>query len=218
MINLIFCLFFCVMPSSVLMGQTKSASESVSTEELRELQSKMKQHTQLRLDFRQTRTNAIRPGKTSKSSGQAYFVKPGMFRWELIKPTSDIKIFDGKNLFSVNLTKKAAIKYSAGNQVDELHELIDVVLDFDALLKRYNLRSATKQGDEISIQLSPKSDTPVKGIHLSVSSKTAFVGRVLLEFAGEQTTSQFDFSNHSVVPIDKNVFAIPADFKISTGN
>jgi len=85
--------------------------------------------------------------------------KPNKFRWTLEAPTAQSKIFDGKDFLEYDKGSNSAIRYSpTGPQAYDLRQIVDVVLNFDSLLKRYDLVKADQDGDMIKIELKPKTD------------------------------------------------------------
>ena len=214
-------LFGHLLVASLLISPATAAlanqSEALSTEELRELQSKMSRRQYLSLDFVQIRTSALRPKKPAKSSGTAIFAKPSRFRWEIQKPQGDVLIFDGKNLFSFKPGDQTATRFKTqGEKANEINEVIDFVMDFDALLKRYQLMESTRSSDEIFLKLKPKSEGPIAGIDISIDGKKFFVRSLKMSF-NNKNTSEFQFSNPSPVKIDVKSFAVPETMKIVDG-
>lgn len=194
----------------------QSAADLFSTEELRALQTIMGKQQYLKVDFVQTRQNTLR-SKPQMSNGVAYFSKPGKFRWETIKPKSETKIFNGKKLFSLNDAEKIATFFEQGDQVEDLKEIVDVVLDFDALLKRYDIVQATREKKEVVIELRPKAKGALSNITLRILGKEALVKYVKLTFEGQKNASEFEFSGHSRAKIDSKVFESPVGYKVTKG-
>lgn len=191
--------------------------EALSTEELKELQGKLSKRQDLSIDFQQIRTSALRPKRPSKSSGKALFAKPSKFRWEILKPQSDVLIFDGSNLFSYKPGETTATKYrTQGERASEIKEVIDFVMDFDALLKRYQLNEATRSGHEIFLKLKPKSEGALSGIDITVDAKNYFVRSLKMTFINKNT-SEFIFSNPEIGRVDAKSFVVPSSFKIVEG-
>lgn len=190
----------------------KSNAASLSTGELRDLQQKMKSATQLSVEFSQIKTTSIRPDVPSKSSGKAVFAKPNKFRWEIGKTTL---VFDGSDLYSLNSVDKSASKFgAASDRFQEIQEVIDLVLDFDSLLKKYDLVDSSKVGEVVKLQLKPKKPGAIKEVEVLVDASSATFQAVTMVF-GNKNKSAFVFSNvdRSVVPA--SVFVVPKDFKVS---
>lgn len=198
-------------------AEAAKVDEALSTEELREIQSKMSGRQDMSVDFVQIRTSALRPKKPSKSSGKALFAKPSKFRWELEKPQADVLIFDGKNLFSFKPGDSTATRFKTeGDRAHEIREVIDFVMDFDALLKRYQLVESIRRGDEIALNLKPKSEGAISSIEILVDGKKFFVRSLKMIF-NNKNTSEFQFSNAAPASITAKTFAVPETMKIVEG-
>ena len=195
----------------------KFVEEALSTEELRDVQSKLSSRKNLRVDFLQLRTSALRPKKPSKSSGKAIFAKPARFRWEIEKPQADILIFDGKNLYSFKPTDKAATRFSTqGERTSEIKEVIDFVMDFDSLLKRYQIVKSVRLNKDIILTLNPKQPGAVSVIDINVDNKNYYVRSLKMSFANKNT-SEFIFSNPSSEDMPGTSFEVPSSMKIVEG-
>ncbi len=193
------------------------AAESLSTEELRELQSKLGKRQELRLDFVQIRTSALRPKKPATSNGFAVFQKPAKFRWETQKPQPDVLLFDGETLLNLKPGQNTATRFKAdGDRAREIKEVIDFVLDFDALLKRYQLLESSKNGETIGLRLKPKADSAVSLLNIEVDAKQSMVKSVMMTFQNNNK-SEFQFTNPSIQKVDSSVFKAPEGVKIVDG-
>jgi outer membrane lipoprotein-sorting protein len=197
-------------------AQLAVVDEALSTDELRELQSKLNHRTSLAVDFVQTRTSSLRPTRPSISSGKAVFAKPAKFRWAIEKPLGDVLIFDGTSLLNYKPGDKVATRYKTeGERAREIKEIIDFVLDYDALMKRYNLAEATRVGASISLKLKPKTPSQVHHLDISVDGKNFFVQSVNIIFQNKNS-SAVQFSN-PVAGIDAKSFILPDGLKIVDG-
>jgi outer membrane lipoprotein-sorting protein len=192
-------------------------AELLSTDELKELQRKMKSASQLSVDFVQTKTVHIRPKKPSRSEGKAIFSKPTKFRWELYSPPS-LTVFDGSNLFEINTSSKVATRYkAAGSRVRDLQEVIDLVLDFDSLLSRYKIVEASKIEKSILLKLSPFSkESGISGIDIALDAASASIKVVSLSFTNKNV-SKFEFSNPNRNPVSPLMFQVPPGIKVIDG-
>ena len=206
--------------ASVLLTEMPSLSatvEALSTEELRELQQKMNQRRELSVKFTQTRTSNLRPNKPSKSFGKALFAKPAKFRWEVEKPVADVLIFNGSSLLSYKPGEKTATRFNTeAERAREIKEVIDFVLDFDALMARYNLIESSHQSQGISLRLKPKKTSPLSEISIEIDSKSYFVRLVKMTFQNKNT-SEFQFSDPQAPQISPQSFAVPEGLKIVDG-
>jgi len=191
------------------------ATGQLSTTELRDLQLKMQNATQLSVDFKQEKTSSLRPNNPSKSTGKAVFAKPTKFRWELAK---SILIFDGDDLYSLSPKDKVATKFqTTSDRSQEIKEVIDVVLDFDSLLSRYDLAESSKQGSSVKLVLKPKTQTTMSQIEVVVDGAAATIQSVRLTFKNKNV-SAFVFSNPDRRPVAATSFSVPVDYKVSQVN
>ncbi len=190
------------------------AGETLSTEELRELQSKLNSRQNLSVNFIQIRTSSLRPQKPSKSSGKARFTKPAKFRWEMETPQADVLIFNGTDLLSFKPGEKTGSRFKTeGERSKEVKEVIDFVLDFDALMKRYRLVESIRLDQTIQLKLKPKVAGPVSDINISVDGKDYFVKTVKMIFHNKNT-SEFQFFDPSSGSIDPVAFSVPSGMKV----
>jgi outer membrane lipoprotein-sorting protein len=191
--------------------------EALSTEELRELQGKLNRRASLAVDFVQTRTSALRPNRPSVSSGKAIFAKPAKFRWVIEKPQADILIFDGVTIFNYKPADKIVSRFKTeGGRAKEIKEIIDFVLNFDELLKRYKLEKAVKIGQLITLSLIPKIPGQVTNLNITVDAKDYFVAVVSMIFVNKNT-SEIQFSNPIAGKVDAKAFATPEGLTVVDG-
>ncbi len=194
-----------------------TTSESLSTEELRELQSKLNERQALTVKFTQTRVSSLRPKKPSASTGRAIFAKPAKFRWEFEKPAADVLLFDGRSLISYKPGDSTATKFSANaDRAREIKEVIDFVLDFDALLSRYSIKEAVRTKDLITLSLKPKSSAAVKDLSIEIDAKSYFVSAIKMSFQNRNTT-EFRFSEPSAAAIPPDAFSLPKGLRVVDG-
>lgn len=191
-------------------------SASLTIEQVRSLQSRIKKAEHLSVDFVQTRYTALR-GKTLKRNGKAKFSRPNLFRWTLEQPTKDL-IFDGKSFFEYDPESKSAAKYApSGANAKELSQIVDLVLNFDSLLKRYDLVRASEVGDLVKIELKPKNDQEITGVELHFDKKNDFVAFVRLDLANKNNLTH-EFSSPVRSPITSEAYALPAGVKVTDTN
>jgi outer membrane lipoprotein-sorting protein len=191
--------------------------ESLSTEELRELQSKLNERQALTVKFTQTRVSSLRPKKPSTSTGRAVFAKPAKFRWEFEKPAADVLLFDGRSLISYKPGESTATKFNANaDRAREIKEVIDFVLDFDALLGRYSIKEAVRAKNLITLSLKPKSSSAITDLSIEIDAKSYFVSAIKMSFQNRNTT-EFRFSEPSASAISPEVFNLPKGLKIVDG-
>ena len=194
-----------------------ATTESLSTEELRELQSKLNERQALTVKFAQTRVSSLRPKKPSTSTGRAVFAKPAKFRWEFEKPAADVLLFDGRTLISYKPGDSTATKFSANaDRAREIKEVIDFVLDFDALLARYSIKEAVRTKNLITLSLKPKSSSAITDLSIEIDAKSYFVSAIKMSFQNRNTT-EFRFSEPSVGAISPDAFSLPKGLKVVDG-
>jgi outer membrane lipoprotein-sorting protein len=211
---LIFVVLGFLLPSTKMALAASPAGETLSTEELRELQAKLNSRQNLSVRFTQIRTSSLRPKKPSRSSGKALFSKPAKFRWEMEKPQADVLIFNGADLLSFKPGDKTASRFKTeGERSKEVKEVIDFVLDFDALMRRYRLVESMRLNETIHLKLKPKVAGPISDISISVDGKDYFVKTVKMIFQNKNT-SEFEFSSPSSGAVDSAAFSVPPGIKI----
>lgn len=210
-----FTMFFLILSC----GSSYLHAAALPESELKALQQKMKSASQLSVDFDQTKISTLRPNKPSRSEGHAAFAKPARFRWELLKPEGETLIYDGATLYSLNAKEKIATKYNASaDRSVEINEVIGVVLDFDAMQKKYTLDESSKDGTTILLKLKPNkgASSSIASIDVRIDSATASIKGVKL-FLTNKNTSEFSFSNPDRSALPAKTFEIPKDFKIVNG-
>jgi outer membrane lipoprotein-sorting protein len=193
-------------------------ADTLSKQDLKDLQTKMSQRQDLALSFEQVRVSNLRPNKPSVSKGHALFQKPAKFRWETITPKPDVVAFDGVNLVNFKPGDMTATRYKAdGDRAKEIREVIDFVMDFDSLLKRYKIVSSTKSASGIVLKMSPSvKDSAITSLDISLDAKEALVTGVKMTFQNKNTT-EFRFSAPTFTQADRQMFGAPAGVKIIDG-
>jgi outer membrane lipoprotein-sorting protein len=205
--------FFCLNSNLMFAAQV----QNMSKDDLRNLQLKMKSAAQLTVDFVQYKSVKIRPKQRTKVIGRGVFAKPSKFKWTIIEPKADSLIFDGQKLFSIQEDKKTATSFSAdADRAQEIREVIDLVLDFDSLLGRYDVAEATKESNKVNLLLNPKKPGALTNLNVRVDAATAMVEMVKMTFTNKNT-SEFEFSNPDRSALPKDAFALPAGYKIIPG-
>jgi chaperone LolA len=195
---------------------SSSSGSSLTLEQVRGLQSNIKKAEHLSVDFVQTRFTALR-GKSIRRDGKARFSRPNLFRWTLENPTKEL-IFDGKVFYEYDPASKSAVKYApSGANARELTQIVDLVLNFDSLLKRYDLVRATDEGDLVKIELKPKKDQEIIGVELRYDKKADFVAYVRLDLANKNKLTH-EFASPKRTPIASDAYALPAGVKVTDTN
>lgn len=197
---------------------TRYAENSVVTEitieQLRAKQAKLKTFEVLSLDFVQMKKKP-KHNRTLKRLGKAIFAKPDRFVWRLETPLKEYKIYDGKDFYDYSPDEKAAVKYRpTGPQSYQLRQIVDLVLNFDSLLKRYELVKAEQDGDDIKVTLKPKTEGEVVSIELGFSEKKSHITFLKMVMSDKVELSH-EFTNPSFTSINGNEFSIPSGVKIT---
>lgn len=193
-------------------------AKNLTADDLRAMQTKMKAYDTLAVDFVQTKSTGLRPGKGSVRQGHAFFEKPNLFKWMLETPNKEYKIYDGKALYDYDPDSNSATKYSpTGPKHYELREMIDLVLNFDSLLKRYDLKKAEEKAGSINIILTPKAKGDVTEVELTLQPKEAFISFLKMTFSNKMTLAH-EFKNPSHKPIPEASFQLPKGVKITDSN
>ena len=194
-----------------------AAYGELSEKEVRTLQEKIKSFEHLNVVFTQKTYRSLRK-KTSLSTGRAFFSKPNHFRWVLETPSQSQWIYDGKTLNYFLPEKKQATTYpSQVSRGKELRNIVDMVLNFDELLKRFKITKATQTDHLIDITLSPLSPTDIKSADLRLDTKNGFMESIKLNLgSGNHTTIEFSSPNKS--PIPGSTYQVPKGTKITSAS
>lgn len=195
---------------------TGQAAE-LTLEQLRAKQSKLKSFESMTIDFVQTKIKPNQKNRKLTRKGQAVFKKPERFVWKLETPTKEYNLYDGKAFYTYHPDEKTAVKYSfTGPETYQLTQVVDLVLNFEALLKRYDLGKAEQVGDDIKVHLIPKTVGDVASIDLGFSEKNAHITFLKMTMANKLVLSH-DFSNPVFTNVPDTAFDIPAGVKVSQG-
>lgn len=195
---------------------TGKAGKELSVDELRKLQSSMKQSEFLAVDFVQTTYTAMR-GKSFKREGKAKFAKPNKFAWMLETPTKQYRIYNGKDFYDYSPETNSAVRFAAsGPRAEELKQVVDLVMNFDSLLKRYDLVKATDEGQFVRIELKPKDAGEIIGAELHYDKDESFISFLRLNMRNKNhLIHEFSSPKRNAVPAD--FFELPKGVKVSEG-
>lgn len=187
-------------------------AKQLKSEDIRKIQEKIKAFSDLQVEFNQKTYRALRK-RTSKSNGRAFFSKPNKFRWILEEPKRDEWIFDGKELNHFFPARKEAISYSANiNKGKDFRQIVDLVLNFDTLLKKYDIKSAEQIGEIVKIHLIPKNKGEILSADLSLDLKKNYISQLQLNFKQGNHT-KLEFLNPVKKSIPASTFSVPAGIK-----
>ncbi len=192
-------------------------AKDLTIDELRAIQSKVKGTEQLSVDFVQESFSKMR-GKSVKRDGHALFQRPSKFKWMLEKPIQQSMIYDGKDFYEFNPESKSAMRYSpTGPRAYDLKQVVDLVLNFDSLLKRYDLVKAEQDGDNVKIRLKPKSEQDVTGVDLTLSVKDSLISYLKMTMKGGNYLAH-DFKNPQRGALAADAFTLPKGVKVTDSN
>jgi len=194
-----------------------SYATELTLEQLRAKQAKLKSFDDLTLDFVQTKFKPKqgRKGRTLTRMGQAVLKKPDRFIWKLETPSKEYNVYDGKNFYTYLPDEKSAVKFSiTGPQSYQLRQIVDLVLNFEALLKRYDLAKAEQIGDDIKVVLTPKIVGEIVSIELGFSEKKSHIVFLKMMMSDNLVLSH-DFSNPVFTKIPDATFVLPAGVKVT---
>lgn len=194
-----------------------AVAKELTTDDVRALQSSIKASESLSVDFTQTTTKALRGTKVVRK-GKAAFARPNKFKWMLEAPANEQKIYDGKFFYDYTPATKSAAKLSpTGPQAHELNGIVDLILNFDTLLKRYDMVKAEENGDEVRIELKPKTGNEVTAVELKLTKKDPYITFLKMDLKGGNTqTHQFTNPSRAALPAD--TFKLPEGVKVTDSN
>lgn len=189
----------------------------LSEKEVRAIQEKIKSFEHLKVVFTQKTYRSLR-NKTSLSTGHAFFSKPDNFRWILETPSKSQWLYDGKTLSYFLPEKKQATTYpSQVSKGKELRNIVDMVLNFDTLLKRFKIVKAAQTDYLIDITLTPISSSDIKSAELKLDTKKGFMESIKLNLGSSNHTT-IEFSNPEKSKIPKSNYQVPKGTKISSAS
>jgi len=150
------------------------------------------------VDFSQTTYKKLRDRSTIRS-GNAFFSKPGMFRWNFTEGKSGLEeyYFNGEKLTHYREKDRLVNHYNTNASLArELQEVVNLVLDPKALLNRYKVKEIKSQGGRTHAILIPqqRESTDVDSIFVKVSDVKKFVEEVQIFYIDGNYT-QFAFKN-----------------------
>ncbi|TWW10351.1 hypothetical protein E3A20_06880 [Planctomyces bekefii] len=211
-------LFAAILLSSPLFLAARVQAKPLSADEVRDLQAKMKSSDFLTVDMVQTRVSTFRGEKKSVRTGKAIFAKPDRFKWMLETPVQEYKIFDGKACYDYRPAEKSAQKYTATGPVfHDLMSIVDLVQNFDSLLKRYELIKAESDEGVVTVDLKPKLEGEVVGVTLKLSLKDSYMTYLRMDLKRKNSLTH-EFSNPVRAAVPADAFKIPDGVKITDSN
>lgn len=204
-------------PGSTAAPTGKSPAATVTLDELRKIQGNVKNLNHLTVSFDQSQYRALRKRERT-SSGRARFSKPDKFYWALENPMQDAWVYDGKQLYNYSADLKSAVKYNlSGPKARSVTKIVDLVMNLDSLLKRYDMVEARREGDVVKVELAPKTKSDVTAVDLHISESQNYISYIKLYFpGGNHTVLNFKSPNRS--PIPASVYSLPKGVKITESN
>lgn len=129
--------------------------------------------------------------RAQRSSGEVFYKKPGMMRWNYDKPESQEIVTDGKVLWmytpSLDQVMKADFAMTSQSKVAEafLSGMGNISKDFNIAIE-----NAKDKKSDIILMLIPKDESdPVKSLELSVDRETIYVRKsVMTDIYGNVTS------------------------------
>lgn len=163
----------------------------------------------LSVDFTQTTYKKLR-NKTVTRSGQAFFSKPGMFRWNFGNDKLGVEeyYFNGERLTHYREREKLVNHYNTNASfARELQEVVNLVLDPKELFNRYTVKDSKSEGGRTSVILVPKQKdgTDIESIHVKVSDAQKYVEDVQIYYLDGNNT-QFSFRNPKKAKNEASLF------------
>ncbi len=163
----------------------------------------------LSVDFSQNTYKKLRD-RSILRSGNAFFSKPGMFRWNFNSDKTSLEeyYFNGEKLTHFRDKDKLVNHYNTNASLArELQEVVNLVLDPKALLNRYKVKEIKSEGGRTQAILIPQSreTTDVDSIFVKVSDVKKFVEEVQIFYIDGNYT-QFAFKNPVTKPNDPKIF------------
>ena len=130
-------------------------------------------------------------------------------------PVADQWIFNGQLLYNYNPATRSAVQYApAGPKARQLNQIVDLVMNVDSLLKRYQVLQAVQDGS--LVQLKPKSRQDIKKVDLHLDLKNDYISWLKLYFRnGNNTTLDFRQPKRGQLPA--SVFALPQGVQVTKG-
>ena len=190
----------------------------ISVEELRKIQSKLKTSEHLSVELRQTKTSATRPNKPVIAKGKAVFSKPDKFRWTVGEPINEETIFTGKELIKVRPTENVGVRYPAGgSESQELRRVVDLVLNMEALLERYDVVSADQVKNKITVLMKPKTSQDIAQIRFVLNADENFISFLELEMSNKMKLA-VEFNNPNFSKVPDTAFLVSKDVRVTELN
>lgn len=188
----------------------------LNEKQLRALQSKIKLQHGLKVEFDQRVFLQLRK-RTRKQQGFAHFARPDKFYWVFEKPRRQEYIYDGTTLVHFSPADKIAQRYASASRLSWLKEIVDVVLNFDALLEKYKILGAERLGDKVTVELAPKvQNNEIKKINLEISQKKKYIQFVKFYFKrGDSLAFAFKNPIFGRQPANTFLFKLPPGVKIT---
>jgi outer membrane lipoprotein-sorting protein len=206
------------------MGPLKAMAQQPAKEEikpqnltegdLRTIQKTLHQAPSVEMDFEMTRVTGLRGSKTRRQ-GKAFLMKPNKFNWMFETPVKEYKLFDGMSFYDYDPTSQSATKLTTtGEMTEQIRQIVAVVLDFDALLKTYDLVSAQRVGQTVTARLKPKSKKAYTEIGLTIDEKSSSVVGFSMAMEGKSRLD-YVFRNAKRGHLKDSDFILPAQVKIN---
>jgi len=133
----------------------------------------------------------------------------------VLKKPLEEKIFDGKYFYDYDPQTNSASRYQPnGPKAYALRQVVDLVLNFDSLLKRYELVSAKQEGDTVSVALKPKEASDLDSVELNLSEKNLLITSLKLNLKGGDSLA-INFTNVDRKLLSADSFVLPKGVKVT---
>jgi outer membrane lipoprotein-sorting protein len=172
-------------------------------EKIKDLQAHFEQETQLP------------EGRRLAASGEVFFKKPNMIRWDFLKPDPQSIITDGKTMWIYEPAEKQVQVYGAGVLDPRLK--MAFFSDLRRLEDDFTLRSGRPAGGRQVLELEPKEGRNLGFRHLTllISREMRVVESRSTDAAGNVTTVKFsDFKENSGLPNSLFTFTPPQGVRV----
>ncbi len=193
--------------------EKSNSSLTISIDELKKMQVKLQESSFLSLNFEQEIYKKLRK-KTVKNKGQVYFKKPSSFRWKFQQAEREEWIYNGHTLLHYFPKKSYAYRYKADAENGKnMKEIVNIILDFESLLRRYEVNSSSREKNQVFIGLLPKDSSEIVAIQIELNLEKNFIEKIKLNYEGGNH-SLFTFSDPQRKEL-KESFNVPDKVKIT---
>jgi len=195
-----------------------SLPQLVAADELLDLVRAVEGHyaksTDFSASFEQTVTRSHLPDRPVKKTGNVYFKKPGMMRWDYQKPDRVFYVSDGKILW--NYIPESKLAYKLKVEDSDLFYALKFLFGEGSLERDFELSSGGKEGDKRIIVVKPRlSEQNFQELKLFVApDKPEILETEILDPAGNKSRLVFLKVSDQSLPEKGFKFTPPGDVQI----